>query len=67
MCYSCLVVERVKQNSLLMQHINTIEMKLKGIAIQYINTVKKVYESNILAWIKCTTSLIKHIDTIERK
>jgi hypothetical protein len=24
-----------------MQHINTIEMKLKSIAIQYINTVKK--------------------------
>jgi hypothetical protein len=50
-----------------MQHINTIETKLKSIAIQYINTVKKVYESNILEWIKCTTSLIKHIDTIKTK
>jgi hypothetical protein len=50
-----------------MQHINTIEMKLKSITIQYINTIKKVYESNILEWIKCTTSLIKCIDTIEMK
>jgi hypothetical protein len=50
-----------------MQYINTIETKLKSIGIQYINTVKKVYESNILEQIKCTTSLIKHIDTIETK
>ncbi len=50
-----------------MQHINTIKTKLKSIAIQYIITVKKVYESNILERIKCTTSLIKYIDTTEMK
>jgi hypothetical protein len=39
---------RVQQSNRLIQHINTIEMKLKSLAIQHNNTIEKVYQSNTL-------------------
>jgi hypothetical protein len=58
---------RIHESNTLIQHIHTIKIKLKILAIQHINTIEKVYQSNTLKQIKCITSLIQNIDTIEMK